>query len=288
MKTINFSKLLVSMGILCIAASASIADTAESARKIMDANSNAIVSIQIVVEMTASYQGQSDKQQSKTSATGTVIDPSGLVVTSATAINPRDRLSDLMDDSDSDYKVSSKIVDIKIKTADGTEIPANVVLQDRDLDIAYIKPQKPLAKPAAYIDFTQSAAPQAVDELAFVYRLGQIGNRSIAAAIGRVSAVITKPRLFYVVSESSSSLGMPAFALDGKPIGILVLRSSASKSNDDDMFASDDKMLPVVMPCATIQKAVEQAKNAQPQQIEEEKTPEQKPASKAPAQKKNK
>jgi len=270
MKIQSIITLSASAAIAFGAISASFADTAESARKIMEANQNAVVTIQLVVETTSSYQGQSNKQEAKTSGTGTIIDPSGLVVTSVTAINPRDRFADIMGGADEDYKMSTRIVDVKIKLADGTEIPANLVMQDRDLDMAFIKPKTPLSTPVSYIDMTQQATPQAIDELVLLFRLGQIGNRTLAAGIERISAIVTKPRLFYVISGSASlSFGVPAFTLDGKPAGISVLRTSLSKDKDGDMFSASDKMLPVVLPCSTIQKAAEQAKTAVPQSVQE-------------------
>ena len=253
------------------AVSTSFADTAEYARKIMEDNQNAVVTVQLVIETTASYQGQSEKQETKASATGTIIDPSGLVVTSVTSINPRDRFADLMDSGDQDYKMSTKVVDVKIKLGDGTEIPANLVLQDRDLDMAFIKPKTPPSAPFAFVDLTQPATPLAIDELVFLFRLGQVGNRTLAAGIERVAAVVTKPRLCYAIPGSASpSFGVPAFALDGKPVGITVLRSSMSKDQSSG-FATSDKMLAIVLPCSTIQKAAEQAKTAVPQIVEETK-----------------
>ncbi|MDH7603081.1 MAG: hypothetical protein QHI38_13150, partial [Armatimonadota bacterium] len=58
----------------------------EDARKIIEANKQAVVTVQFVVE--TSFPGESEKEESKGSATGTVIDPSGLVVASLSELDP--------------------------------------------------------------------------------------------------------------------------------------------------------------------------------------------------------
>ena len=42
--------------------------------------------------------------------------------------------------------VTSKITDAKYILSDDTEIPVKIILEDPDLDIAFIAPKKPLTK----------------------------------------------------------------------------------------------------------------------------------------------
>jgi S1-C subfamily serine protease len=172
-------------------------------------------------------------------------------------------------------KFSSDIVDIKIKTSDGDEIPADVVLRDKDLDLAFIKPKKAPMTPMKFVDFSQAAEPILMDELVILSRLGTVANRSLSVNLERVQSVVTKPRTFYVVKGIKS--GGPAFSLNGKPVGALVMRASAS-GRSESMFPSMDDVLIVVLPCSTVNKIAQQAKNAQPEKSAAKETPAKQPA----------
>jgi len=241
-------------------------EIAESARKIVEANKDAIVTIEMVVEMKMSYENQSEKRESKSSGTGVVVDPSGLVITSLTALNPGDR--DMGEDSS--MQVSTRIMDAKLRMPDGTEVPMDVVLRDRDLDMLFLRPKKPADQPFKCVSLAKSSAPQVLDTTLTLTRLGQIANRSISASMDRVSAVVNKPRLCYVLSGISGySLGSPVFTLDGNLVGITFVRSNPSK-DDDSLTSRSDRMIPVTLPCSIIQSAAAQAMTAKPEKLGEE------------------
>ncbi|MCX6344538.1 MAG: serine protease [Armatimonadetes bacterium] len=237
-------------------------EVAESSRKIYEANKDAIVTVEMVIEMSM----DSDKRETKSNSTGVIIDPSGLVITSLAESNPGDMSERLMG-GDSSMQMTSKVIDAKIRLSDNTEVPVDIVLRDRDLDMVFLRPKKAADQPFKYIDLSQSAAPLLMDQTLTFSRLGQIANRSISISLNRVSAIVTKPRLCYVVSNINS-LGCPSFTTDGKIVGITLLRTSAGR---DDSSGSSiyDKMLPVILPCATIQNAAAQAKTASPEKAVE-------------------
>ena len=258
------------------------ADVAEDARKIADANKDAVVTVNLVVETKMSFSGESQKEERKVSAPGTVIDPSGLVVSSLSEIDPTKMFSEFMPDDADSSKFSSEVVDVKIKTEDGTEIPADVVLRDRDLDLAFLRPKKAPETPLKFVDLSQAATPQVADGLVILSRLGQVANRALAVRFDRVQAVVTKPRTFYVVN--GDRLGCPVFALDGKPVGTLVLRTSKGEGRSRGMFSMSDNVVMVVLPCSTVLKAAQQAKEAPPEKPSAEPAakPEPKPSAKPP------
>jgi S1-C subfamily serine protease len=216
----------------------------------------------MVIEMS----GSGDKRETKSQSTGVIIDPLGLVITSLAASNPVEMTERLMGD-DSSMQMTSKVIDAKIRLSDNTEVPVDVVLRDRDLDMVFLRPKKAPDQPFKYIDLSQSAAPQLMDQTLTFARLGQIANRSISISLNRISAIVTKPRLCYVVS-SIDNLGCPAFTTDGKIVGIALLRTSPG--HDDSSGSSIyDKMLPVILPSAAIQTAAAQAKTAAPEKAVE-------------------
>ncbi len=256
---------------------ASLAQVEVDARKVVDSYKDAVVTVTIVVNIKESYEGKTDSQEQKHTTTATVIDPSGLAVTSLAEVSP----DSYMDDSDrsSGYSFSVETKDVRIKTADGTEIPADVVLRDKDLDLAFIRPKTKPEKPLASIDLTSASKPQVLDEVVVLTRLGQAANRSPAARLDRIESVLTKPRTLYILNNLHEELGIPAFTLDGKCVGVLVLRYAMSGSRGED----NDSYLAVV-PCATLANAAVQAKEAKAEAkppAKPEAKPETKPA--APA-----
>lgn len=261
---------------LILPTAALCATESEQARAVVDTNKEAIVTIELVIEQTTTYEGETEKDERSRTSTGIVIDPSGLVVTSLVSVNPADAFSGMMDEGEG---VSTVIKDLKVKLDDGTEVAYDMVLRDPDLDLAFMKPKKELAKPLKAIDMSQGGSPQIMDRLVLLSRLGAIASRSVAGMMCDVQAVVSKPRAFYVLGKVSTTngIGCPAFTLEGKPAGVLVLRASKSGTSDDSPMPD---IIPIVLPCSDIAKAAEQAKTAKPVVAEKkvEKTVEKKAA----------
>ena len=120
---------------------------------------------------------------------------------------------------------------MKILLDDGTELPAEIVLRDKDLDLAFIRPKTKPASPMAAVDLTKSAPAQLLDQVITLNRLNSAAGRAYAASVERISAVIQKPRTFYIPDSTmtSTTLGSPAFALDGNIVGVMVMRAVSSK-----------------------------------------------------------
>src|SRR5437899_2682910 len=142
-----------------------------------------------------SMGGRDQKSESKTDTTGTVIDPSGLTVVSLATTDPGSMVKDAYaraiaarGGDMSQFKFESELSDVKIVLADGTEIPADVVLRDKDLDLAYLRPSDKPAKPVPFIDLKRDAKAQVLDEVIVVNRLSQTANRAPAISVGRIEA----------------------------------------------------------------------------------------------------
>lgn len=247
--------------LLCLfITSACAADIAEEGRKIAEAYQDAVVTAHIVLETKVSYQGGSDKEEHKVTATATIIDPSGLAVTSLSDIDPT-MFSSYMEREEG-FSISVDVMDLKLKMSDGSEIPADIVLRDRDLDLAFIKTKAAPEKPMTCVDLSQAGTPQMLDDLIVISRLGRVGNRALAGYVDRVQAIVTKPRTFYVVT-GVFGLGCPTFTADGKFAGIVVVRMDHSSERDSSMHSRGyGDALYVVLPSAAIAKAAQQAREA--------------------------
>lgn len=202
-------------------------------REVFEKYKNAVVTVQLVMKSKMSVRGAGgDANEAKEEVTGTVIDPSGLTVLSLTATDPAGMMRSMMEDLSPDLKefglkVESSLESVKILLPDGTEIPSEVVLRDKDLDLAFVRPVKKSEKPMAAVDLKNAAPVQVLDQVVTLNRLGRVSQRAHAASIERINAVVQKPRTFYIAGSemTTTTLGSPAFTLDGKLAGIFVMRT---------------------------------------------------------------
>ena len=245
-------------------------DSAVAGRKILAKYQAAVVTVRLVVSYNVSYGSRDQQSESKTEAVGTVIDPNGLTVISLTTIDPSAMMK-ARQRSGQEFKVETEVKDVKIVLADDTELPAEVVLRDKDLDLAYLRPTEKLTQPLPALDLTQSGQAQVLDEVVCLNRLGKIANRVVTVSLERVDALVTKPRPFYVLSPGGSSgIGSPVFALTGAPVGIVLIRNAApgGEANAASQFSGSggNTYMPIIVPAADI---LDDAKQA----LEAKKTP---------------
>ncbi len=261
---ISFMSLLASL------ASLSRADeVADKGREIFKKNQRAVVTVQVVVKMKISVPGMGGQaNESKQDVTGTVVDPSGLTVLALSSCEPGDMIQSMMagmSDEDTKFKMETELSDVKLLLDDGTELPADIVLRDKDLDLAFVRPMTKPASPMTALDLSKSATAQVLDQVITLNRLGKAAGRAYAASVERISAVVQKPRLFYVPGSemTSTTLGSPAFLLDGNVLGVFVMRSVSQKGGGIGMFNFRPQGLTtIILPAADILKAARQAPEA--------------------------
>jgi S1-C subfamily serine protease len=153
--------------------------------------------------------------------------------------------------------------DVKILLEDGTEVPAEVVLRDKDFDLAFVRPKAKLAAQLSPLDLNKSGKVDVLDQVIALNRLGSAAGRAYAASVERIAAVVDRPRLFYVpeTSLTTTSLGAPAFTLDGKLVGLFVMRSLKGKSGGGAMAMmgmQSGNITGIILPAEDIQKAAKQ------------------------------
>ena len=229
-------------------------ELAEKGRAIFNRSQHAVVTVSIVLKITASSGGQSGTpQESKQEATGTVIDPSGLTVLALSACDP----ADMYQRMDARYKIETEVSDLKIMLADGTELPAEIVLRDKDLDLAFIRPKTKPASPMDAVDLTKSAPALVLDEVVALNRLNSAASRAFSASVERISAVVQKPRTFYIPDStmSATTMGSPAFLMNGNVLGIFVMRAVSSSGGRANLTA-------IILPADDVLKGAKQAPEA--------------------------
>ena len=227
--------------------------TGEASRAIVGRFKPAIVTLDVIIK-TSAGGGSSDTELE---VAGFVIDPTGLVVTTNTAIDPIGTFGQGSDD-DSVRKMTTKVTSAKILTQDGEEIPVKVVLRDTDKNIAFLRPLTPVKAPMAFVDLKTAAKGQIGDPVYLLSRLTQVGNRSTQVNPFRVVSVLEKPRLLYVMDALGISfIGSAAFSESGQPLGLVTARVVASSKRRT--FNSSENVLPVIVPADDLLEAAAQA-----------------------------
>lgn len=239
---------------------------ADKGRAVFKKYQHSVVTVEIVLKSRFSMGGTGSQQnESRQDVTGTVVDPSGLTVLSLSATDPGQMMQNLMggmSDDDSKFKMETELGDIKILLEDGTEAPAEVVLRDKDLDLAFIRPKTKLNSPLPALDLSNSAKADLLDPVIALNRLGTVAGRAYAASEERISAIVERPRLFYIpaTSTTTTSLGAPAFTMDGKVVGLFVIRTQKGRGGSAmSMFnAQRENVAGIIVPADDILKALKQ------------------------------
>lgn len=240
----------------------------EKGRAIFKANQQAVVIVQMVLKNKMSIGGMNRSGETRRDATGTVIDPSGLTVLALSSTDPAALIEAMMPGGEEEmkFKMETELSDVKVVLADGTEVPAEVVLRDKDNDLAFIRPKAKPATPMAALDLTQAGKADILDPVISLTRLGSAAGRAYSVSVERVSAIVTHPRTFYVpeTTATTTTMGAPAFTLDGKPLGIFVIRSLKNKDNSGMLGAmfgggiQAESLTGIILPAQEILKAAKQ------------------------------
>ncbi|MCK5179564.1 MAG: trypsin-like peptidase domain-containing protein [Candidatus Omnitrophica bacterium] len=248
-------------------------EAATAARKIVSQWQDAVVAVQITIEQRMAISGrQMNKKESKIEVGATVIDHSGLAVLSLSSTDPTGILNDLMSGKEEDqfkFDWTSEIKNVKMILADGNEVPAKIVLRDKDLDLAFVYPIEKLPSPVHPLDLSGNTKPEILDQIVILERLGKVAGRVPSVSLSRIQAIVKKPRILYIPGSAAMSegLGKPVFSLDGKVIGMLLLgikKPQGVEFGMSNMFGgmSSVGILPSILPAEEIMEVAKQASEA--------------------------
>ena len=258
----------------------------ETARTLLKDKHESVVWVTAVAKMQVSGMGVSlgGGGENKVEALGTVVDKSGLVVVCYSQIDMAKMLGGAIKANvggeSKEIELKTDLSDVKIRLADGTELPASIVMKDEELNIAFIMPDTTddAVKKAKFVplDLGDAAEPKVLDDTIVLGRLSKMLDYQPSVSLGRVSAVVKKPRTCY---EAPGAPGCPVFSVDGKLIGISMLMKAAEGGG---MMALHN-MSSVVLPAKEIAEASEQAKKkaSEPKKAEAAESKEEKPKDKS-------
>ncbi len=142
---------------------------------------------------------------------------------------------------------------VRIRLADGTELPTEQVGKDPVRDLAFFAPVQSAAakgRTFTYVDLHQAAESAVVlGDCLHLMRLGDTMQRIAVVRPGSIIAVRERPRRLFVTSTDlyTEGVGCPVFDAEGRVLGICL------RFMDNDIPHS-----PVVVPAADV---AEQAGN---------------------------
>jgi S1-C subfamily serine protease len=243
-------------------------DDRAAAREIVKRWQAAIVNVRVVLKIRMSVGGREVQQMDESVETvGTVIDPAGLTVLSLGSLNPGAMMNKLMGSGGNPQErmeFGSEPTDVKLRLADGRELPARIVLRDEDLDLAFLRPLTKPETPLVAIDLANEGRPSLLDPVVILSRLGRVGGWAPSASLQTIGAIIERPRTFYVIETGGTGGGMgtPAFTSSGQIVGLLTMRSvQTGRQGMFSMMGGTEGLglLPVILPAADVREISRQA-----------------------------
>lgn len=233
----------------------------KAAKQVYEKHQEAVIWISAVLKVEMSGRSQEKKME----AFGTIIDKNGLTVMSYAMLDPISLYASMATAKQRKALPKSQFSDVKMRLADGTEIPARLVLKDPDLDLAFVVPEpdaKEAPKTFPHVTLDKTVKAEVLDRLIVLTRLGKSFDEQPCIDFTRVSAIVKKPRLFYVdrPHASGGGIGTPVFTTEGKVLGISVMRKGPKSRSLSSMLGGDFST--IILPCDDVLEIAQQASKA--------------------------
>jgi S1-C subfamily serine protease len=184
---------------------------------------DAIVGVELVVTVKVKMgDREMPPREQRVEINGTVISPTGLTVTTLAGVDPQVQF-DAMRASSMGTRgaelVGADFKEVKLRFADGKEVPAKFVLKDADLDLAFMAPETAEAgREFAHVQLDQAATGALLGRFYFVARASKALQRVPLVRASEVMGIVEKPRRLFLLTEQSP--GTPMLDADGRVLGI--------------------------------------------------------------------
>jgi S1-C subfamily serine protease len=205
----------------------------QQARKLLEQHKSSLVVVTAKGMLKAKTTGEPlpDRDQQRRTL-GVTIGEDGLIVVSNSAIDASVGLAGQQ------ARIEEKVVtiqsaltefsEVEISYGDSTLLKGKVLRQDIEADVAFILPDQVAAKAANKVfdrvDLSQFAATaEAADQVVGLSRSSAVYGYMPTLVMGRITGVFKGDRTFFV-TDAGTAQGIPIFTLDGKPVGVTVVR----------------------------------------------------------------
>lgn len=204
-----------------------------AARELLATRGGAVVHVLGTARLRANQGGKDmPMPDQRIQALATVLDRSGLAVMSLTAIDPSELMSAQLSRgraAGAAVTVTAESSDLRYRMPDGREIAARVVLRDKELDLAFLRPAEEPAAAMTAVDVF-AAKVLAVDPVIVLQRLPEVAGWQTTALLYSVQAVVEKPRTFYILTGGVA--GAPVFDTRGQFVGVVLrLKNESDAAN---------------------------------------------------------
>ncbi|HTX67184.1 MAG TPA: serine protease [Opitutaceae bacterium] len=163
-------------------------------------------------------------QETKLDFAGTVITPTGLVVTSFSLIDPKaifEAMRAKLPGGQNFKLAQSSYKDLRIVFGDGTELPVQVVWRDADRDVAMLALTNPLpaGRTLTCVNLNEAPAGAVVLGAYFeVTRAGEVLHRTPMVLPCTVFGIVERPRRMLLMN--TEAVGCPIFDVQGRALGV--------------------------------------------------------------------
>lgn len=234
---------------------------AAAGRALVERFADAIVSVELVVTLKVKMgDREAPPREQRIEVNGTVISPTGLTVTTLGQVDPQATLEALRAGSGGGGRgpeiVGSEFKEVKLRLANGTEVPARFVLKDADLDLAFMAPEatpENAGRQFPYVKLEEFASGAVLDDFFYVGRAAKVQQRVPLVRTTEIIGIVEKPRRFYLLTDQMAQwMGTPVFNAEGRVLGINLQH-----------FANGQRSGLVVLPADDIAEMAKQAAAAQ-------------------------
>lgn len=226
----------------------------------------ALVGLKFLLKITAPAD-MGGNQERQMEASGLMIESTGLVLCSNQTVGGNQ--------GNLPPGVTIAPTDMKIIIGEDSEgVPAKVIARDSELDLAWIRIDKPSDKGYTSVNLKDAPTVKLGDSLMFLDRMGNYYDRSVYIGELKTSAILKKPRNLIQPAGLVFSLCSPVFTSSGEFVGVTLMQAPSrdemqGATNQADMMYG---RLPKILPAAELSKATTRAiDNAAKEAAESEK-----------------
>jgi len=225
-------------------------------------HSPAIVTIKCLLKVKMGAYGEQEAEQE---ISGAMIEPSGLVLCSNTALSGYTPIMKRMMGSMAGELIATP-TEIKVLIGEDSEgTPAELVARDTELDLAWVRIKDPGERTFAHLDLKSAAEASLGQRLLALRRLGKYYDRAVLVRDGRVVGVTSKPRRLFVPSDELDALGLPVFNERGDVVGVTVMQLPEADGADGlaammgRMSDAQNLLSAAILPAESVVKATQRA-----------------------------
>ncbi len=233
----------------------------ELGRKVFQQYASSVVTVRANLLITMS----DGEEETVGQCTAVLVHPSGVGILALSALDPS-----ILLDQELRNTINIRIASIKMILKDEKEIPAEVLLQDKERDIMVIRAKESLPEELSILSLEKEniGVPQLLDPLLLIMQHGKVARRVHTATIMRVESIIDKPFPFYTLDSSRSFdiLSSPLFTMDGKFVGIGTLRVAQEWKEDVEnnsiiIVLPVEQIIPLIKEGISIKQGVDTSNN---------------------------